>query len=279
MSYSLFYKIGNIVIKTVTDCPQETHEPYSLFLCGETTPSVTIKYVFRSGKIKADGNIIQKTEFYDAYDNGNEYRFCYHDTGKQNYYAVRTVKKDDFSFQTVIVEEKYSGMLWTRVIFQTMGIESIATAFGGAVIHASVIEKDGRGIIFTAPCGTGKSTQAELWRKYRNAEIINGDKALIFCENGECFVSGLPFSGSSKICKNKTVPVKAIVSLGQAKKNKISLIKGLQAYGVIFSGIYHSVFDDSLLTENFVKNVSVLRLDCLPDESAVETLENALEKI
>lgn len=42
-------------------------------------------------------------------------------------------------------------------------------------LHSSLISYQGNGILFLGPSGIGKTTQAELWSKYRDALIINGD--------------------------------------------------------------------------------------------------------
>ncbi len=49
--------------------------------------------------------------------------------------------------------------------------------------HCSYILHQNRAILFAAPSGTGKSTQAALWEKYRGAEIIIGDRGLLFRRN------------------------------------------------------------------------------------------------
>ena len=45
-------------------------------------------------------------------------------------------------------------------------------------IHSSLIRSHGEGLMFIGPSGIGKTTQAELWHAYRNADIINGDMVL-----------------------------------------------------------------------------------------------------
>ena len=83
---------------------------------------------------------------------------------------------------------------------------------GGLILHSSFIEWHNQGIVFTAPSGTGKSTQASLWQKYEHAKIINSDRSILYFNKNNILMScGLPFCGSSNINLNKEFPLKAIV--------------------------------------------------------------------
>ena len=46
------------------------------------------------------------------------------------------------------------------------------------LMHGAVLSWRGKGYMFTAPSGTGKSTHLALWKKYLGdeVEIVNGDK-------------------------------------------------------------------------------------------------------
>ena len=59
---------------------------------------------------------------------------------------------------------------------------------------ASFIRWQGRGILFSAPSGTGKSTQANLWVQHQGAEVINGDRAALRQVGGRWQAFGLPYA-------------------------------------------------------------------------------------
>ena len=80
------------------------------------------------------------------------------------------------------------------------------------------------------PSGTGKSTQAELWRSLRSAGIINGDRAAIRVLDGVPYACGIPFCGTSDICRNKKLPVKAIVCLDKGTENKLDKLSTINAF-------------------------------------------------
>ncbi len=152
------------------------------------------------------------------------------------------------------------------------------------ILHASYIRHGDRGIIFTAPSGTGKSTQAELWHDHRGAEILNGDRAVIGLRDETPYVFGFPMSGSSPYCKNVSLPLCCIVSLLQGPENQIRRLRGKDALRVILNGTY----SDPKHRGDFVRNMDaalkllhtpVFELSCRPDVGAVETLEEAIASI
>ncbi len=177
-----------------------------------------------------------------------------------------------------------TGAVSARLVLNGLDVEHLVSQAGGVILHASYIDWEGKAILFTAPSGTGKSTQAELWKTYRNAEIINGDRAVILPREGQLFAGGLPFSGSSPYCKDRTLPLGAVVYLKQAPKTAIRSLKGLEAFRRIWEGVCVNSWnrqdvDTAVgLVEALLGQVSVLELACTPDETAVKALEAQLRK-
>ncbi len=184
--------------------------------------------------------------------------------------------------KTFIGETNYHVMADSRFVWNSLSMQQIMLARDVLFFHASHIGHKGKGILFSAPCGTGKSTQAALWEKHRNADVINGDKAGVAFKDGSFYSCGIPICGTSGICKNQTLPLGAIVLLGQAKQNTVKRLKGVEAVSSLLKNIYLDflVPEERImcidLLEKLVAQVPVFRLDCTPDENAVATLENAL---
>lgn len=167
--------------------------------------------------------------------------------------------------------------LWPGVMLNT-----ILLHHRGLIFHASYIVTGGRAILFTAPSQTGKSTQAELWRKFRGARVVNGDKAGVTLR-GRPMAHGVPFSGTSGICENVSAPLAAIVVLSQAPDNTIRRLGPSQAAAALCPNL----FADQAVSEEWalalqglldlVASVPVYALACTPDERAVEALERAMD--
>ena len=170
-----------------------------------------------------------------------------------------------------------------RNIWNKIDLSRILLRQGGLILHASYIIWNGRAILFTAPSGTGKSTQAELWAEFQHAEIINGDRAVLREKDGEMWSYSLPFAGSSGICANKSAPVRGIVVLSQAAENSVRELAPTEAVKYLYSQCAlnrwnREEVEASLgLLAKVVRKAKVLKLDCLPDRSAVEILMNYFE--
>lgn len=169
-------------------------------------------------------------------------------------------------------------------LFQLMRLEQICITLRAALLHTSFIRWQGKGILFTAPSGTGKSTQADLWRSTEGAEIINGDRAVLRKEGGIWKAWGLPYAGSSRIFRNESAPVGAIVVLRKNDRNELRRLRPAEAFKWIYSETVVRSWEDSyretiieLLTD-LSMSVPVWMLSCLPDRGAVEILKKELER-
>jgi len=265
------FRAGEIVIGVETPEKLDVKEPYNLFLTENEKENVLVRFGYTEN-ISISGKTITETDIFVLTEDEENLHFYYHVAGDNEYYAERIVKKENPVFYNILIPEKYTGNIWTRLVFSLINFEDLAAHVGASVFHSSVIDIGGEAVLFTAPCGTGKSTQAALWEKYRHAFIINGDKSMIYEKDGVCLVSGVPFSGSSDICHNRTLPVKAVVRLSQAKENRIERLKGFNAYKVLHEGCYHSKWNAEYekntadLIGKFALNVPIISLACLPDE-------------
>ena len=146
----------------------------------------------------------------------------------------------------------------------------------GVLTHASCVSWKEEGVIFTAPSGTGKTTQAELWKRYKDAEILNGDKVILECRMETVWAWGSPWKGSSPYAVNKKVPLKAVIVLEQGKENRIRRLSGEETAAMFFPHVFYPSWSEACVAEvmesmdRLVRNIPVYFLSCLPDDGAVD---------
>lgn len=163
-------------------------------------------------------------------------------------------------------------------------LELMFTALSAFNLHSSLVRRrEGDAILFTAPSGTGKSTQAELWERFAGSETLNGDRSVLRRVNGVWTAFGSPFAGSSQIFRRESAPVRALVVLRQAPENTIRRLSQAEAFRAIYSEsilprwntqAHQRVIE--LVTE-IVSEIPVYLLACTPDERPVTLLRNTLE--
>ncbi len=274
------YKIGNFTAEISSQIPFQDSEPYSLFLYDgeETDYCINVEFSDSLPKIISPP-CYESSDRVCVYEN-NIFLCCYksRDTADE-YYAVRTCEGKKIS---IIIDEKYRNMLRADVIFSLIGIEEIVAESNGCVLHSSFIEKDGGAILFTGPCSIGKSTQANLWREYSDAVVVNGDKTFIFEKDGVFYASGMPYSGSSKDCLNKVFPIKAVISLEQAICNAANKLASTEAFCKLYRNCYPVPYSRDCtgklvdFVNKLIQSVPIYDYACLADESAVRYLEREL---
>ena len=157
--------------------------------------------------------------------------------------------------------------------------------FGGILLHSSAVVVDGRAYLFTAPCGTGKSTHAALYlREFgERAYILNDDKPAVRFEDGAFYAYGTPWSGKNDISRNARAPIAGICIINRAEKNEISRIGGKAAIVGIYSQTIRpqsAKYMDRVLStiERLIENVPIWSLSCNMEPEAARISYEAMSK-
>lgn len=151
-------------------------------------------------------------------------------------------------------------------------------------LHASAVIYKQKAILFSSPSGGGKSTQAALWEKYRNAEILNGDKVVLGLKEDCLTAYGGPVSGSSPIYVNESAPVSVILFLEKGTTNSIRPYSTKEKFLALYSEAVKSISDEnfnSRLLEiiwRICPKAEMFHFTCTPDQAAVEFISEQLER-
>lgn len=151
-------------------------------------------------------------------------------------------------------------------------------------LHGSLLEVDGKGYLFAAPSGTGKSTHARLWveRYGSRVRIINDDKPLIrLMPDGSLLACGSPWNGKHGLGCNRSVPLKAIVRLRRGKTNTIEKLGRTEALKLLYLQTIH--FEETEKTQALLEvmgtameRVRFYDLRCNMDPEAAEISHDRL---
>lgn len=186
------------------------------------------------------------------------------------------------NIEIAVLPEYLSYFSGSEGIFNRIGMETLLLQHKGLLLHASLIQYNGKAIAFTGPSGIGKSTQAEIWRTAFDADILNGDRAAIRCAPTGWQAYGSPYAGTSGIYRNASAPLAAIIVLQQAKENQLRQLSPGEAFRRLYPEITIHRWDKTFtahatdLCLGMLADVPVYLLQCLPEESAAALLKKGL---
>ncbi len=150
--------------------------------------------------------------------------------------------------------------------------------FDRFVFHGATIMVSGKGYVFTAPSGTGKSTHIALLTKYfaDDVTIINGDKPILGVKDGDVTVYSCPWSGKEGWYTNTSAPLGGIVLLKRGNQNSIKRISPTEYLEELVLQSYISENGEAFLKtlelmDAVSKSVPFYLLECDISKEAAET--------
>ena len=126
------------------------------------------------------------------------------------------------------------------------------------MLHGSTVAVDGMAYLFTAQCGTGKSTHTGLWRKLfgDRAIMVNDDKPFLQITPDGVFAFGSPWSGKHGLANNVCVPLKGICLLRRGKENVIARVEPAQLTEMLYKQTH--IPEDGVLAQKTISLVDTL---------------------
>ena len=204
--------------------------------------------------------------------------------GNPEYYACYQEVSENCA-EVTLIWERIAELHIDPIFTSLLALERRLVERNSMILHCAYVEYQGEAILFSAPSETGKTTQANLWEKYRGSRTVNGDRSLLGKIDGRWNAQGWPVCGTSEVCNNEALPVKAVVMLSQAKENKAEKLTPGHAFPLLYSQITVNKWnrEDHIhtmdLIEDFLGSVPVIHLGCTISEEAVICLEEILQTL
>ena len=178
---------------------------------------------------------------------------------------------------------KFSDMFLERSVIQRRVAEALIGK-DTLMLHGSTVAVDGQAYLFTAPCGTGKSTHTRLWREVfgDRAVMVNDDKPFLKITDGAVIACGSPWTGKHGLGSNVSFPMKGICILSRGSENRIRLLAPEDAADFLRSQCF--VPEDSEqagraleLLDRLIRMVSLWQMECTKQPEAAITAHQAMK--
>ena len=157
--------------------------------------------------------------------------------------------------------------------------------FNGMMLHASAVVVENKAYLFSAPCGTGKSTHTGKWLELfgESAYILNDDKPAIRVLDDGIYAYGTPWSGKHDISVNKKVPLQGICFLSRDNENWIKLMDKQLAAMRMYHGALRKLTPELLNKEldiinKIVERIPIYEMGCTPTTEAAQMAYDVMSK-
>ena len=205
-----------------------------------------------------------------------------------------TVTREDLEFQQEFLrqealEEGIKIRKFTDPFLERTAIQRKLADFlfeqGVLMTHGSTVAVDGRAYLFTAKCGTGKSTHTRLWRQVfgDRAAIVNDDKPFLKLTDNGILACGSPWSGKHGLDTNIIVPLQGICILERGKENRIARILPEEALPMLLHQTHcplalqnRESFEALVL--QLAQTVPLWRMECNMDPQAADISHKAMSE-
>lgn len=159
-----------------------------------------------------------------------------------------------------------------------IGYRYCALSAGNMMVHGAAVVCDEQAIVFCGKSGAGKSTQANLWKKYLNAWVLNYDKPCIIPLKSKAVINGSPWSGKEGVYINKSADLIGIVFVEQCAEDRLRRLSIAEAFAYMMVNNYLYPLNDDIeqmyikIIQRIVELVPVYVLHCTVSQNAVKTL-------
>ena len=203
-----------------------------------------------------------------------------------------TVQREDLAFEQRELDEEALQEKLRRRVFSDPFLEraAIQRAFAEHLItrnvlmmHGSTVCVDGKGYLFTAKCGTGKSTHTRFWREVfgSRAVMVNDDKPFVAVKQERILVCGAPWSGKHGLHSNITVPLQGICILERGAENRIRRIGAEEAREMLLHQSHCPVDPEKqevfrTCMEEVLRRVPLWKMECTKDPQAANVAWDAM---
>lgn len=297
------YRIGDFCFRLEADeeiVPPEHFELFRLENSGSGTkerlPEVSqteipqaeisqIEYEYRIMLVEklpeCSGSPVFQSEALAVYRSGDRENRLIFIAGEDMPYAWYE-ETDETHARIFYLSSRLAELKYDTIFVSLLALERRMLGKKGLILHCAYTIYQGKAILFSAPSGTGKSTQAELWRQYRGSRVVNGDRCLLQKKEGRWLAKGWPICGSSDICDLQEAPIGAVVFLAQGPENVVRPLSAGRAFSLLYGQITVNRWNRETgmeameLLEDLLGETAAYHLSCTISQEAVECLAKAM---
>lgn len=277
--------LAGVVLEVSSQRSLDLEDRLAPFLCRGCTPDVSVEFSWDWDSLSQPATQPVGTDLLQNYYREGKDCFCVTKGGYKGWVSCAVYRQDLRRIRCYIHEKPFLYLPHSLGPFlRYLPMRQILARFSVLFVHAAAAAVGSGGLLFTAPSGTGKTTQARLWQSCRGAKILCNDRTLLRRRGDQWLFSGYPVDGSDPVSTAAQSPLSAVVVLRQAPENRIVRLSPSEALVALMGQMVMDNWDAAQrihITQELLQlyqDLPIYRLSCTPDQRSVEVLEAQLKK-
>lgn len=276
MKRSVCIKFSGITLKFTFPSKVNLPDFFSDLLCEDTdTPDAEYQIELLSSPLCPEGYAVSERKDFSVYRTNEGWLRIYTPLTAEDGCCVSCLIRENGKhtlYYPASMWEHYSSYFHCAHL---MCGELMLLMQNALLLHSSVVMINNKTLLFCGASGVGKSTQANLWKEHRKAEIINGDRAVISKVGTKFFAGGSLWCGTSGIYRPEQKEIAGIFILKQHCENTLRLLSS-EAFPILFSNTTVNDWDKAFVDKvcsvysELLASVPVYELSCRADKEAVD---------
>jgi len=155
----------------------------------------------------------------------------------------------------------------------------------GLFLHSCAVAYGESGILFSGVSGSGKSTMAELWRRFgpSTSSVIDDEHIIARCVENGPILYGAPWSRGQREATYSRTTAKAIFFLSHGRRNRCVRLSPGEAFAQLLSQVFLPVWSREQVEltmqtcSELLRVVDCYRLEFVPDPEIIGFVQGVLE--
>ena len=152
----------------------------------------------------------------------------------------------------------------------------------GLFLHSCAVALQGEGVLFAGVSGSGKSTMAELWRRFGPpaSKVIDDEHIIVRNATESSILFGAPWSRGLRKATFSRTPAKAIFFLSHGEQNQCERLSSSEAFAKLLSQVFLPVWSQEQLEltvqacARLLGNLDCYHLQFVPDLEVVDLVQD-----
>ena len=151
------------------------------------------------------------------------------------------------------------------------------------LLHGSTVAVGDQAFLFTAKCGTGKSTHTRLWCQAHGGRMVNDDKPFLKLRDAGVTAFGSPWNGKHGLSENIAVALQGICLLQRGEENRIWPIAPADALPMLRQQVFQpqdpaKLLRLEMLLQKLTRTVPLWAMECNKDIQAAHVAYQAMSR-